>query len=151
MCVHTHTHTHTASLKAIFQSVHGNISCSIWRGQSNIECNALVVVVAFFLLFLVWTMCYPCLLPFNSPAFTPLPAQSYSQSQSLVEQVKESAANRKRKLWQIRRERRTHTHTYTESVPTCVRVCVCARWTHVHSCVQPSEVYGANKMYFMLP
>lgn len=52
------------------------------------------------------------------------------------------------------RDTHTHTHTYTwvylhVSVHRCV--CVCARWTHVHSCVQPSEVYGANKMYFMLP
>jgi len=49
-------------------------------------------------------------------------------------------------------------HTYKHFfLFVCVRICGmcacvngCVR-SHVHSCVQRSEVYGANKMYFMLP
>lgn len=84
-------------------------------------------------------------LPFVFPFSIPCRASERKRSKSKAKTMANKA-------------RDTHTHTHKHvSVLTCkcasvsLCVCVCARWTHVHSCVQPSEVYGANKMYFMLP
>lgn len=60
-------------------------------------------------------------------------------------------------LGHINWQHHARTHTYINFFFVCVRICGmcacvngCVR-SHVHSCVQRSEVYGANKMYFMLP